>query len=65
VGKAINSAINPKIMVCLNCINQKITKNTLSKNKNGKAKPKKAGNQKTYGEIYFAKIATNKQTIIT
>ncbi len=35
-----------------------------SKNKNGKANPKKAGSQKISGEIYFAITAINKLTII-
>ncbi len=50
-------------MVRLNCINQKTIKIKFSKNKNGKAKPKNAGNQNINGEMYFATTAINKLTI--
>ena len=50
-------------MVCLNWINQKITKKTFRINKNGNAKPKNAGNQKISGEMYLATIAMSKLII--
>jgi len=64
VGILINKAINPKMNAGLNCTIQYKMKIKLRANKKGNARPKKAGNQNTIGEMYFANTEINKLTMI-
>jgi len=47
-------AIIPNVVAGLNCASEKMRKKMLRINRYGKARPKKAGIQKSSGEIYFA-----------
>jgi hypothetical protein len=51
-------------MAGLNCTSQYRIIKTLIRNRKGKASPKKAGNQKRTGEMYFAVMARRSAKII-
>ena len=54
----------PRVVAGLNCASQKMRNRIFNKNRNGNASPKKAGIQKSSGEIYFADTDTRSAIMV-
>jgi hypothetical protein len=64
VGALSAMAIIPRVVAGLNCASQKMRKSILSKKRNGNARPKKAGIQKSSGEMYFAETEISRAIMV-